>query len=347
MPPPMPPRRAVERGSVLALVLALVTELGLVAVVVLSPHPASPPVVRQLAHLTSSAAPRSAGYFRTRPVGAWSSLPSGRTCRRRIHHSSWEPRPDNAGPNNRMPSVKQVHASFAARPVAAGGAYARRWDRWLLQRVTGHFTGRTDEIFQWAACKWGISDNVLRAIAVRESTWYQYEVYPSGRCVTDWGCGDMVDEPSGATGVYCAAISREGHDYQADYGPGLCPETFSIAGVMSWEDPTWGRMPDNQNGTFPFNRDSTAFALDYLGSQLRGCYEGWEHWLKDTGTHTYAKGDLWGCVGAWYAGEWRSNRALGYIGRVRAELRNRTWLEPDWKRIRPGCSPTYGCPRGS
>jgi hypothetical protein len=299
------------------------------------------------ASMVRTSPPRAAGYFRTRPVGSWSSLPSGRTCRQRIHRSSWEPRPDNAGPNNRMPSVNRVHASFAARPVANDGSYARRWDRWLLQRVTGHFTGRTDEIMQWAACKWGISDSVLRAIAVRESTWYQYEVYSSGRCVLDWGCGDMVSAPSTPSSVYCAAISRNGHDYQLDYDPGICPETFGIAGVMSWQDPSWGQLADNQNGTFPFNRDSTAFALDYLASQLRGCYEGWEYWLKDTGTGTYRKGDLWGCVGAWYSGEWRSHRALGYISRVRAELRNRTWLERDWKTVRPGCSAAYGCPRGS
>ena len=330
------------RRSVLTLVLAMVMEVAVVAVVALTPRAAAP----DLSLRGSSAAPRAAGYFRTRPVGSWSSLPSGRTCRRRIHHSAWEPRPDNAGPNNRMPSVKRVHRSFAARPVAIDGTYDRRWDRWLLQRVTGHFTGRTDEIIQWAACKWGISDNVLRAIAVRESTWYQHEVYPSGRCVMDWGCGDLMPARTAASDTYCTAIDARGHSYQADYGPGLCPKTFGIAGVMSWEDPSWGRMAENQNGTFPFNRNSTAFALDYVASQLRGCYEGWERWLKDTGTHTYAKGDLWGCVGAWYAGDWRSDSALGYIGRVRTELRNRTWLDPDWKRVRPGCSPTFGCPRG-
>lgn len=302
----------------------------------------------ELARVARSSPPRAAGYFRTRPVGAWSSLPSGRTCRSRIHRSRWEPRPDNAGPNNRMPSVARVRAAFAARPLAADGSYSHKWDRWLLRRVTGHFTGRTDEIMQWAACKWGISDNVLRAVAVRESTWYQYEVYPSGRCVLDWGCGDMMPSASAASMRYCAAISTQGrHDYQADHGPGICPETFSIAGVMAWQDPDWGAMPDNQNGTFPFSRNSTAFALDYLASQLRGCYEGWEYWLRDTGTGTYRKGDLWGCVGAWYAGEWRTARALGYVGRVRRELRSRTWLRPGWSRIRPGCSATYGCPRGS
>lgn len=246
-----------------------------------------------------------------------------------------------------MPNRRKVHAAFAARPLSGDGSFRHKWDTWLLPRVTGHYTGTTDEIFQWAACKWGIADNVLRAIAVRESTWYQYEIYPSGRCVTDWGCGDMVDHATRATRTYCSAISRKGHDYQADYGAGLCPETFSIAGVMSWENPDWGRMRANQNGTFPFNRNSTAFAVDYLAANLRGCYEGWEPWLSGAGPVAYKAGDLWGCVGNWYAGEWRTHRALGYIHRVRRELRHRTWLESDWKHIHPSCSPKYGCPRGS
>jgi hypothetical protein len=328
--------RAVATAAIGAL---LATAL---AAVLLGPDPG----IRPRSLVISHAPPRAGGYFATKPVGAWRSLPGGVRCRARVHQSTWEPRPHNAGPNNRMPNVRQVHAAFAARPVAIGGSYKRTWDSWLLQRVTGHYTGTTDEIFQWAACKWGISDNVLRAIAVRESTWYQYEIYRSGRCVIDWGCGDMVSQPSRATRTYCTAISRT-HDYQADYGRGICPETFSIAGVMSWQDPDWGRMKANQNGTFPYNRDSTAFAVDYLAANLRGCYEGWEYWLADSGPAAYAPGDLWGCVGSWYAGEWRTPRALGYMSRVRSELRNRTWLESDWKDIRPSCSAAFGCPQGS
>jgi len=296
----------------------------------------------------SHAKPRSAGYFSTRAVGAWRHLPSGKKCRGRVHKSTWEPRPDNAGPNHTMPRLARVHAALKARPMSKDGSYRKKWDSWLLPRVTGHYTGTTDEIFQWAACKWGISDNVLRAIAVRESTWYQYEVYPSKRCVIDWGCGDMIDQPTAATRTYCTAISRYGHDYQADFGGGICPETFSIAGVMSWQNPDWGKMRDNQNGTFPFNRNSTAFAVDYLAANLRGCYEGWISWLAEPGrTPRYSPGDLWGCVGFWYAGEWKSARANGYISRVKNELHNRTWLESDWKRIKPSCSAKYGCPRGS
>lgn len=305
------------------------------------------PDVRASGATITSAPPRWAGYFSTKPVGAWRSLPSGYDCRSRVRRSTWEPRPHNRGPNHTRPDATAVRAAFAARPLSGEGTYNTRWDTWLLRRVAGQYTGTTDEIFQWAACKWGISDNLLRAVAVRESTWYQYEVYPSGRCVTNWGCGDMVGTPTPATRTYCAAIGRAGHDYEADYGDGRCPKTFSIAGVMSWRDPSWGQMRGNQNGTFPFNRDSTAFALDFLASYLRGCYEGWVYWLDDSGPTAYNPGDIWGCVGSWYAGEWRTDRALGYMGRVRNELVNRTWLRAGWRDIRPSCSPTYGCPRGS
>jgi len=237
-----------------------------------------------------------------------------------------------------VPDVHDVHAAFAARPVARDGSNDRRWDSWLLRRVDGQFTGTTDEIFQWAACKWGLADNLLRAIAVRESTWYQYETYRSGRCVNTYGCGDLFATRSSASDVYCSTLAKYGYDYQPDLGPGLCPQTFSIVGVKSWQAPSWGVMSGNQNGTFPFNRNSTAFAVDYLGSQLRGCYEGWERWLTKT------RGDIWGCVGAWNSGDWHDGRGDGYVSRVQREITDHTWLESDWPSVRPRCSSTYGCP---
>jgi hypothetical protein len=289
--------------------------------------------------------PVEGGYFRLQPVGTWSGLPSDVSCASRVHYSTWEPRPDNAGPNHSKPDVSAVHRALAARPVSGGGTDDPRWDSWLLPRVDGQFAGTTDEIFQWAACKWGLSDDVLRAIAVRESTWYEYETYASGRPVLDWGMGDMMPAGTGGASEYCRGIAAYGRDYQKDFGPAICPRTFSIAGVMSWQAPSWGQMPGNQNGTFPFTIRSTAFALDYLASQLRGCYNGWQYWLKDSGR--YAAGDLWGCVGAWYAGDWHSSDANGYISRVRNELANFTWLDADWPSVEPACDGTYGCPRGS
>jgi len=287
--------------------------------------------------------PAEQGYFPLTSVGSWASLPGNDTCANEVHRSAWEPRSDNNKRNHVMPDPAAVHDSFAARPVAVAGAYDAHWDSWLLKRVDGQFTGTTDEILQWGACKWGLSDNMLRAVAVRESTWYQYLTYPSGRPVTEWGSGDMMPAGTAGAAVFCDGIARYGYDYQRDFGPAICPETFSVVGVKAWQNPRWGAMSDNQNGTFPFSRDSTAFAVDYLASQLRGCFEGWQVWLGNTGAKGYAAGDMWGCVGAWYAGDWHSATAQGYISRVQNEETNRTWLTARWPHIKPPCD-GHGCP---
>jgi hypothetical protein len=243
-----------------------------------------------------------------------------------------------------MPDGGSVTASFEARPRRKSpDTYSRRWDAWLLPRVDGQFTGTTDEIFQWGACKWGLSDNMLRAIADRESTWFQYATYPSGRCVIDYGCGDIFAKSSNDSVTYCDALRvAGGHDYESDLGRGICPKTFSIVGVMSWDDPAWQApapaWPDNQNGTFPFNRDSTAFAVDYLGSYLRGCLEGWITWLHPSG------GDIWGCVGSWYSGDWHSADADRYTRNAKRALTKHIWLDRSWARFTPACDPTFGCP---
>lgn len=291
--------------------VGLAGSMGVIALVLPVPAP-------------SEGHPPDGGYFQTRPAGAWSHLPDDATCADLVHRSSWEPRPENAGPNDTMPDPAQVRRSFEERPRSGAGTYDRRWDSWLLARVTGQHTGTTDENIQWAACKWGLADNLLRAIAIVESTWFQYLVDASGRCVEKRGCGDFFDQTSETSAAYCGGIGKHGHDYEQDYGPGQCPKTFSIVGVMSWQDPAWGPMPGHQNGTFPFNRDSTAFALDYLGGWLRGCMEGWIWWL--TGRVTDKTDRLPGCIGTWYAGNWLSTDAKKYLERVRQVMSERTWL---------------------
>ena len=131
--------------------------------------------------------PPDGGYFHTRAEGTWRRLPSGTTCEGLIHRSSWEPRPLNAEANGRVPDPIAVREAFTARPRSDTGGFAPRWDSWLLRRVDGGFTGTTDEIFQWAACKWGLADNLLRAIAVRESTWYQDATSTSGAVRSELG----------------------------------------------------------------------------------------------------------------------------------------------------------------
>ena len=331
-----------------------------------APAPTRPP--------TSTAAPPASGYFGLKPVGSWSSLPSDAQCAAQVHYSTWEPRPQNAQQNNTRPAPGAMAAAFAARPRNQGGSYNPLWDSWLLRRVDGQFTGTTDEIFQWAACKWGLPDNLIRATAVEESTWFQYLHYPAnasyggggGSCYWDYGCGDAFSSATAASIAYCNSIATQGllaseiHNYQKDpltsaggypYTPtsGMCPKTFSILGVMSWDDPAWQApypaYAGNQNGTFPFTRDSTAAAADFFGSYIRGCYEGWTYWLKSGAVGTYAAGDLWGCIGSWYAGNWHSSEANRYTGNVQNNQNTTIWLTPtfDDARQQYSCDPRYGC----
>ena len=325
--------------------------------------------------LSISSPPPAAGYFSLHPVGSWSSLPSDSQCAAAVTRSTWEPRPANQQQNNTMPASGAMAAAFSTRPRDQGGSYNSLWDTWLLPRVDGQFTGTTDEIFQWAACKWGLPDSLIRADAVVESTWFQYLHFTQdasfggggGSCYWNRGCGDAFSSPTTNSTTYCNGIATEGvlasqiHDYQKDpvtsvggypYTPtsGLCPKTFSILGVMSWDDPAWEApfppYAGNQNGTFPFTRDSTATAVDYWAAHLRGCYDGWESFLANTGTGTYAAGDLWGCVGDWYSGDWHSAAADSYIANVQTEENNLTWLTAsfDDSTQQYQCDPTYGCP---
>lgn len=288
--------------------------------------------------------PPADGYWQTLPTGSWSQLPSDSECAGRVYRSEWEPRPGNRQPNQTMPAVEAVHTSFKARPRATPAeAYDARWDSLLLSRVTGHHTGTTDENIQWAACKWGLADNLVRAVAVTESTWYQKDLHPSGACVEKRGCGDLFPGRTPASREYCNGIKQSGYDYQRDYGQDLCPKTFSIIGVMSWHDPAWGQMPGNQNGTFPFNRDSTAFALDYYGAYIRGCLEGWAWWLTGKDNPVDPAKRLDGCIGAWFAGAWHTKPADDYIALVQKTIRERPWLDRAWASPSRVCSWLRGC----
>ena len=219
-----------RRWLTLTVMTALV--MGAVSWLVLRPDPRHISDARTM----SSSPPPPGGYFRLVPAGRWRTLPSYDVCEGLVHYSTWEPRPDNYKRNYAIPDAAAVHRALEARPRAVRGAYDPRSDSWLVPRIDGQFAGTTDEIFQWAACKWGLPDDLLRAIAVRESTWYQYETYPAGRCVNHFGCGDVFTTASPTSRVFCRALARYGYDYQRDYGPGKCPKTFSImtASTFAW-----------------------------------------------------------------------------------------------------------------
>src|SRR5262249_35985684 len=99
-------------------------------------------------------------YFATLKPGE--ALPSGSSCAHRVRRSPWEPRPQNdkanRTPGGRHVIIEGASASFNSR---------------FGSRVDGNFTGSTNEIIQWGACKWGFDEEITRARAVQESYWRQ------------------------------------------------------------------------------------------------------------------------------------------------------------------------------
>jgi hypothetical protein len=197
-----------------------------------------------------------------------------------------EQRSDNTAANRTVPSP----GSFRLARLNTQNGYDDR-TQLLEGRVTGDFTGTTDEVIQWASCKWGINENIVRAIAVAESGWHQNRV------------GDLTLRP---------ALCPPGYTVP-------CPRSFGIHQV------TWNSDPI---GTFPSSRDSTAFNLDASLLVHRICYEGYMHWLRDIGYTTYRAGDMWGCVGQWFSGNWHDASAETYIAAVQSIVVARPWSLP-------------------
>jgi len=240
------------------------------------PLTAPPLTARPSTPAPATAQPTSgARAYRTLPVGA--TLPSEAQCANEIVRDTWEPRPDNRAANqtNAWTNGFRLQGSYLAT-IASG----------YQERVTGNFTGTTDQILRWAACKWGFDEDDVRAQAVTESYWRQ-------SLLSD--CG-VTAQPQ-ANG--CASM-----------------------GIMSVKG---ADIPATHPGTWPAAYQSTAFNVDYALAVRRLCFDGKETWQKQFNS-TYGAGDVWGCIGRWFSGRWHDASADTYITRVRSTMTARTWL---------------------
>ena len=250
----------------------------------------SPPV----AAARPDAPPPAAGYFALKPVGSFATLPGDAQAAAMVHRSSWEPRPDNDVANHTA-APAGTHLDGYAGMVNGPAVFGR---------VDGNFTGTTDEIIQWAAAKWGLPDELIRGEAVVESNWDQGGHDASGAPLDHHGYGDFGD---------CGG-SPPGAPYGAQG-----PSSFGLLQAK------WCALESQQGtgtGGWPWTERSTAYALDTYAAVIRGCYEGWDTWLGGD----YRAGDLDGCVGRWFAGDWHSSTGDGYDRRVERAVAAKPWL---------------------
>lgn len=223
-----------------------------------------------------------------------SGLPSDAECAAQIAHFPWEPRPDNHAANFRVPTRQQI-ASLEEWDPSIG---LSKESSTLGRRVTGNFTGTTAQILQWAACKWGIDPDLVRAQALQESNWDQ-----SMR--GDWTSDHTRCPPGTWTGTGC----------------------YQSYGIMQMK---YSSMPS----AWPMSRDATAFNADFTYGWIRNCYEGRTTFLHEHYEHpplpgypSYHAGDIWGCVGFWYSGNWYDQLAVDYIHKVKAHYEKLEWLQ--------------------
>jgi hypothetical protein len=225
------------------------------------------------------------------------TLPTGAQCSAWVKASPAAPelRAENTPANMTVPTADELSA-FHTRPLFSPSAPAADF-----ALVDGNFTGTTDQILRWAACKWGIDEDVFRAQAWEESKWKQS------------AAGDERNDPN-----LCHAGGWNGWDGSS------CRQSYGILQVKVFDYNTW-----------PEARDSTAFNADFRAAQHRACMNGDINYLTErTPLPPYPKyptldTDLatWGCIGNWYSGGWYDKGAVDYIAHVKQDLAERPWTK--------------------
>ena len=236
-------------------------------------------------------------HFNTLPPQA--TLPSEAQCAAWVKaHPTPETMPANTAQNATTPTSAWL-AAYMAHPdqdlANNGGA---PYDL----RVTGNFTGSTDMILRWAACKWGIDEDLVRAEAWEESSWR------------------MSLHADSATGADChsANVPVGAPNYWSDPSP--CQPSRGILQCRI----TYFNL-------YPFVDTSTALNADYRMARQRICMDGGIPWFQgktttDWGAYPASNTNdaLYGCMNAWYSGQW-VNDSNSYVQNLKSILAGRPW----------------------
>ncbi len=215
-----------------------------------------------------------------------------------VHHMP-EQRPTNVSANNTVPSDA---ALLAFHEQAALGFNV------MAKYVTGRpglASPSTDDLIQWASCKWGIPTEIERAQVYEESKWFNLDGV--GKGLGDEACGASKAEEE-----QIPAIARK--------GGGCIYTSLSLAQVK------WRLNNSPQPGTNPLRWQSTAFALDYLGATVRFYYDGFcPSWVGSGCT----AGNQWRSIAAWFSpNPWTGNSgATKYEGEVQHWLAEKPWTK--------------------
>ena len=232
--------------------------------------PATGPATSASAAATAPTTVPAPEHFVTLPVGT--PLPSGAQCAEWVGPYE-ELRPDNA----------EANRTRGTRPNT-------RTDWVGFSRVDGDFVGTTEEIIEWAACKWGIDEDIARAQIVKESAWHQSVVGDNGE---SFGLGQ----------VRCA------------YHTEACVDDNAIRSSAYNLDYTYAVWRGCYEGVYTWLNDAER-GSDYAAGDEWGCLGVWfsGRWYTPEAIAYVEGGETLG---------------YGNVG-VREHFENRTWEDPDF-----------------
>ena len=236
-----------------------------------------------------------------------------------------ETRPYNARPyairgkgypavNDYVPTAAQIHEYRDSRtstgaPLVRFNPYSR-----YVDGLDGIPNPSTDDLIQWAAHKWGIPENWLRAEYVVESYWNQFQL------------GD-------ATGVSSRWYAL--YPYQS-----RIPHTRKVYQSLGIAQVRWRPDGSLNPGTEPLRWESTAFNLDEQAATLRFYYDNPAGARSSWGDPTYTPCQKWESIGAWYNPyPWGNALQAAYIRHVRSELGGRVWVSASFLGWSPSSFP--------
>lgn len=166
----------------------------------------------------------------------------------------------------------------------------------------------TDELIQWAAHKWGIPENWLRAEYVRESYWNAFQL------------GDI------------ATVSKAQYDEYPEQA--RIPGTDEVYQSMGITQIKWIPGGALHPGTEPTRWESTAFNLDYQAATIRFYYDNPSGSRSRWGDASYRPCETWQSIGAWYNPyPWGNSGQAQYVAAVQQDLASEVWRSSsflDW-----------------
>lgn len=233
---------------------------------------------------------------------------------------------DGTGYNNNQPP-----ASIPSYFYQYAGGYLPNAD---FQAVDGNFSGSTEDIMRWGACKWGIDEDIVRAQSWQESGWHQ-------ATHGDW------DAPAGCTpNLPVTSITPNGQfcvlQGLAGAAPGHQYDSWSIIQIKVYY--FWN--------TWPMVAKSTPFAIDYRFAEMRACMNGDQFsYFKSqdptsgtdyinavnaaktnpTGPSSHTGWNnqqyiTYGCIGTHFTGGWNPNTDPGgYIASIINAMNTKPW----------------------